>query len=377
MTMTKIPKQPRYVRSTTFALDALYIRNVDSFPINVQKVCMDFGIKLKKYSTLAKKNNVTVDQIGEAYKTKLGYIFRNDKGKYFIAYNDTLPEGLIRFTLAHELGHFFLNHLEDFEETELMYNSLVPYSEEHECLEKEANCFARNFLSPSDIAKLVGDEINAIQSIFGLTYKASTVRLNSINLDNRNSSVLKRINMTNKNQILSYLSQINFKYSNLYHCDDCNAEFSFQDAKYCSICGQQNLWKITLGSLPIFREFGGTEMKYSKIETNAAGTPITCPVCEYDELNDDFNYCPICSTYIHNVCIGDDFYDSYGNHEPYHFRPKNGCRGNLDGNFRFCPTCGEKTSFFQQELLTDWKTATKNTNTFKFETNPFEVNPFE
>lgn len=376
---TKIPKRPRYIRSTAYALNALFIKNVDSFPINVQKECKSFGIKLKKYSTLAKKNNVTVDQIGEAYKTKLGYIYRNEKGKYFIAYNDTLPEGLIRFTLAHELGHFFLNHLEDFEETELMYNSLVPYSNEHECLEREANCFARNFLSPSNIAKLVGDEIYSMQTIFGLTYRASTVRLNSLTLDNKNASEITRFNMSNKDKVLSYLSKINYKYSNLHRCDNCNGEFSVENAKHCVFCGNTDLWKITLASIPVFREFGGIKVEYTRIETNESGTPVKCPKCEYEYLEDDFNYCPICAIYLHNVCLGPDWnktVETYDGDMDLTIKERNehnsSCKGNLDGAFRYCPECGSETSYGYQQILTNWK---KEANT-PFQQSRFNESPF-
>ena len=58
-----------------------------------------------------------------------------------ILYNDALPETCIRFTIAHELGHYMLGHLPD------------DHNNHTESEEQEANCFARNFLCPIPIAK--------------------------------------------------------------------------------------------------------------------------------------------------------------------------------------------------------------------------------
>lgn len=58
-----------------------------------------------------------------------------------ILYNDALPETCIRFTIAHELGHYMLGHLPD------------DHNNHTESEEQEANCFARNLLCPIPIVK--------------------------------------------------------------------------------------------------------------------------------------------------------------------------------------------------------------------------------
>lgn len=59
-----------------------------------------------------------------------------EEGKYLIFYNDKDPYPVIRFTVAHELGHFVLGHSD----------------EDGPAAEKEANCFARNLLCPLPVA---------------------------------------------------------------------------------------------------------------------------------------------------------------------------------------------------------------------------------
>lgn len=70
-----------------------------------------------------------------------GFTFLDPKTKKrIILYDDTLPEACIRFTIAHELGHYILEHLPKDQIAS-------------ESAEKEANCFARNLLCPAPIAK--------------------------------------------------------------------------------------------------------------------------------------------------------------------------------------------------------------------------------
>ena len=102
-------------------------------------------------------------------------------------------------------------------------------------------------------------------------------------------------------------------------------------------------------------------MEYSKIEMNEQKTPLRCPSCEAEHLDDNFQYCPYCSTFLHNVCLGNEqnkFSQTFEG--PVELTlverfERNDCSKEfLDGGFRYCPTCGSKTSFFEQQLLKDW-----------------------
>lgn len=76
------------------------------------------------------------------------------KGKRIILYNETVSLGGIRFTIAHEIGHAALGHIDEHDAT----------------AEKEANCFARNLLCP--IPFVYGLSVETVQDytrIFNIT----------------------------------------------------------------------------------------------------------------------------------------------------------------------------------------------------------------
>jgi len=101
---------------------SMFEKNIDIFLL-----CKKIGLVVVKYSSL---NRVTLTKIKDIYSQNDGLTIRKNNINY-IFYNDNLPETRIRFTLAHEIGHFTdTNHL----------------SEEYE--EKVAKHFARSLLVP-------------------------------------------------------------------------------------------------------------------------------------------------------------------------------------------------------------------------------------
>lgn len=69
--------------------------------------------------------------------SKYGFLARDkESGKAIIFFNDKLPMETVRFTIAHEIGHFVLGHSDT----------------DGPGAEKEANCFARNLLCPLPVA---------------------------------------------------------------------------------------------------------------------------------------------------------------------------------------------------------------------------------
>ncbi len=66
------------------------------------------------------------------------------EGKCYIIYDDTLPYEVVRFTLAHELGHIVLGHnlIESIDER-ILISELIPKAE------READTFASRLLAPA------------------------------------------------------------------------------------------------------------------------------------------------------------------------------------------------------------------------------------
>lgn len=76
-----------------------------------------------------------------------------------IFYNDHNDFRIIRFTLAHEFGHFVLNHAMDDENTNA-----------------EANCFARNLLCPIPLADLLELQTpDDYSCCFDVTHQAASI----------------------------------------------------------------------------------------------------------------------------------------------------------------------------------------------------------
>ncbi len=144
-----------------FAWEKLGIK---TFPLNVRALIKSLGISL----TFEPMEN-----------EKSGYIRRDDDG-WIIGINSLHHPNRQRFTMAHELGHYFLhrhdhNEIEDF----IMFRSNDDgYGKAG--MEREANEFAAQLLMPKQsFQKAVGDyegEISEISNRFGVSQLAVIVR---------------------------------------------------------------------------------------------------------------------------------------------------------------------------------------------------------
>ena len=95
-------------------------------------------------------------------ESEYGFSIVEDSGRRIILYNEEMPLGAIRFTLAHEIGYAVLGHT----------------NEDDPSAEKEANCFARNLLCPVPVAEeldvtLIDDYV----SLFDVTKQMARVTL--------------------------------------------------------------------------------------------------------------------------------------------------------------------------------------------------------
>lgn len=345
----EIPSAPRYRFATQMALETFSYFNVLSFPLDVKALIKAEGIKLKKYSTIAKKIGITIEQVCQDYQTDLAYIFRTESGQYSIAYNDTKADYLIRFSLAHELGHYALRHLEDFDETILQYRGDGLTEQKYDVLEKEANCFARNLLAPAPIASIVPQEM--YQEYFGIGYYAEMTRLNLLGTDTHYS------NLTISEPAKKALKKIRSQILRAFKCITCNVAFHKKEAKFCPLCRSETLVKLT-ATESIRLKAKGDYMKYSSIQLNSNGFPPQCPRCENEDIDVTQKFCQICATYLSNICIGHGPFDK-NPFEPYPsfelYKEENGCGKKLPGFARYCPDCGGLSSYFNQELLSFWQ----------------------
>ena len=82
--------------------------------------------------------------------------------------------GRIRWTLAHEIGHIYIGHLEVIEGAEIAYNEQRGFYDQ---FESEADYFAWNLLAPLPILREMGiRSASEIKATYGLSNQAAALQ---------------------------------------------------------------------------------------------------------------------------------------------------------------------------------------------------------
>ena len=111
--------------------------NAVSLPLDLLIICKINHYILKPYSSLSRDE--LEDALDESEDGFTKIIEVNGVFRYCIFYNDSLCDARIRFTIAHEIGHIRLGHLDE---------NILPYK----IAEAEANYFAKYLLSPHPVS---------------------------------------------------------------------------------------------------------------------------------------------------------------------------------------------------------------------------------
>lgn len=328
-----IPLYARYNYCYKKACEFLEEYEINSYPIEPLQIIANNHYGIMPYSEFMNEHNCDLDTVCRCMQSNDGKTILTD-GVYSIAYNDLQnSQGRIRFTLMHEIGHIYLNHLIDFENTELSQCGLS--KAENTILENEANAFARNVLAPvSMINQLKDKSVKNISSRFGLTPSAAKTRISFLQQDNKfyiESGMLYR--MQNIFRSFFYKKK----------CPICNFETIQQYGKHCTICGSTNLY------------WGdGDKMKYPLLNTYENGKLCDCPKCKNEVTNLEGNYCQICGTYLINECPS--------------------CQTQLPSNARYCNMCGNHSTFFTSSILKPWD-YNENNVSLPYEEEEFPFSP--
>ena len=215
--------------------------------------------------------------VGVAAANKVLDIFESDDAvcyyeiktnRYIILYNDLDLVKMncfrYRFSIAHELGHIFLRHLND-ERSRIFRGSFS--KKEYDELEEEADQFAAYILCPyaafTDLEVL---SVGRLSSICHLSKFAS---------ERRYAEYMEWFN----NKTLTGAKSIKFdwfdillrkKFAVKRYCQKCKRVMDFDN--YCKICGDR------LDLVPLVKE--ENNMIYSNIEINENHKAVKCPQCE-------------------------------------------------------------------------------------------------
>lgn len=108
------------------------------------------NIVIKPYSVFMQEKQLTYQEVLNIFNSKDAYVIYNANiNKYLIFFNDIdrsfMRSNRYRFSIAHELGHIFLEHLLD-ERFAYLRSDLS--EEEYKCYERQADKFAIKLLCP-------------------------------------------------------------------------------------------------------------------------------------------------------------------------------------------------------------------------------------
>lgn len=121
------------------AFGVLHSTGCLSYPIDVEKIAYKQGIKTIPYTFTGEISGVLIEE----------------NSSFTIGYNNNHSEKRQRFTIAHELGHYFLEHQRQgvFVDESMMRQNLVIFRDSFSSTgensqEREANAFAAALLMP-------------------------------------------------------------------------------------------------------------------------------------------------------------------------------------------------------------------------------------
>lgn len=147
--------------------------DVISFPICPQTVlsCVPKKCRILSYQELAQRAQCSVEDIIAVNKSSSGATNYDKKsGRFLILYNADMNDGRVRWTLIHEIGHIYLEHIE-------MMQSGTDY--DYEEFETEADFFTWNLLAPLPLIHEMGAvSSDDVKRLFGLSSSAASIQYN-------------------------------------------------------------------------------------------------------------------------------------------------------------------------------------------------------
>ncbi len=108
---------------------------LDSFPIDIERLCDSLGIRVERIDFTRLWSN----------KTEISSAFTKKNGQFYILLNGSYSNALSRFAVAHELGHYFLHPDVQAEKITVSFRGDGSYRE------IAANKFAAELLMPEKL----------------------------------------------------------------------------------------------------------------------------------------------------------------------------------------------------------------------------------
>lgn len=336
---TKI-RTPNWAKARQKAYEVLKKHNIQDFPINIVQLIKRYtNIKIFTYKEFSSIRNVTVEDIIKINSSEDGCIhYYADKDRYLILYNDEInvPER-IYWTLAHEFGHYMLEHHKESERSEL--SRLEIKDEEYDLYELEADFFARFLINPPSIIKEWNViDIYRVMNFFKVSFSAANNTITYLRKIAQNGWTVVAPDDIKK-QLEKFILSVNYGKT----CTNCNSFFVYEHSNFCPCCRSTNLNNHERGA-----DF---KLKYPGVEVDHNGRAKTCPVCNNEELEYNGDYCNVCSAFLINKCADVYDYNDFSNED---YLSSQSCGTLLSGNARYCHKCGNPSTYLYKNYLNEW-----------------------
>lgn len=327
---------PNYQQPIVEALAVLEDSGISRFPVDLHAIQRQYKnlFEIRSFGNLMKDKGISREDCCHFFGSTDGAAVCNGFGRYIVFYNEEKIKQRIRFTIAHELGHIFLNHHEEYGKSVLERGGVTPTL--YERIEHEADCFARNLLCPAynaeqllishgftrsfnsknrwiktgttQITKNLKSNIGAealLVRAFDISLAAAKARVDFLAADRKNLSPDQ----------LDASPTLQLKHTAMWYCPSCGLARR-PGASYCSECGRKSF--VFLANRATFH--------YRDIGINDFSQFISCPVCGNRDFSKDAGFCKICGTPLSNTCTQDV---AHINHP----------------EAKYCNVCGKPTSF--------------------------------
>ncbi len=354
------------------ALAVLEDARIDQFPVDLKQIQRQYKnlFTIRSYGSFMKSTGMSRFECVTYFGSPDGAVV-SQGSRYIIFYNELKRKQRTRFTIAHEMGHIFLDHHYEYGEPILDREGIG--QQLYRRLENEASCFARNLLCPALHTEQLLDthgisrigpgndgwvrtrETSAtknlsmmfyadtlIEQAFNVSVAAAEVRVGLLNAD---------MNKYHKYDI-DWKPTSHIKLTAAWVCSRCGLE-RLEGSIYCSECGQDHF---------IF-QVSTAPFQYRDADINNALQFSSCPICGNSCYSANADYCMICGMPLKNTCTVD----------PAHIN-------HPEANH--CYTCGKSTAFNGSEYHNRVKQSLKQNlegeSLMKYESNiPFDLNTYK
>lgn len=202
----------KYKKSRNAAWEIMIDYKINSLPVQIQKLCADMKIDVVSYQSGAEL--IKMLKLESYTKNNDGFAV-NINNRHIIFYDNTVePYGRLRFTVAHELGHIVLGHIDS--DNMACRNRVTLWNQGEQLtnneLETQANIFASRLLAPAFVLhELHIYTVGELMALTGLSRQASQIRLQRMAvLEERNKFYSHPLERKLKNQFENFINNYNF-----------------------------------------------------------------------------------------------------------------------------------------------------------------------